>query len=116
MVDEFKTFREDQRPGRLMMLCLTPYVRKDTAMTSFAMAKRVVEEHCPDAVCLVVHGRGLNALYRDARKPEYREGQGREMLTLQDCQGSNKDARRQHFSRSPKMMVAHEQIVASVKP
>lgn len=113
MVDEFKTFREDQRPGRLMLLCLTPYVRKDMAMTSFAMAKRVVEEHCPDEVCLVVHGRGVNALYRDARQPEYREGQGREMRTLQDCQGSSRDARRLHFSRSPNLMVAHEHTVAS---
>ena len=100
----------------VMMLCLTPYLRKDMAMTSFAMAKRVVEEHCPDAVCLVVHGRGVNALCRDARKPEYREGQGQEMLTLQGWQGSSRDARRQHFSRSHKLMVGHEQIVTSVKP
>ena len=62
-----------------MMLCLTPFVRKETAMTSFAMAKRVLEDHCPNAICLVVHGRGVNALYKHARKPEYSVGQGRVM-------------------------------------
>ena len=70
------------------------------------MANRMVEQHCPDAVCLVVHGRGVNALYRDASKPEYREGRGREMHTIQDCQGSSRDARHQHFSRSPNLMDA----------
>lgn len=39
---EFNTFCEDKRSGRLMMLCLTPYVCKDMPMTSFAMAERVL--------------------------------------------------------------------------
>ena len=73
------------------MLCLTPYVRKESAMTSFAMAKRVLDEHCPNAICLVVHGRGINAVYKHTRKPEYSEGQGRVMHEIsQDCQGSSK--------------------------
>ena len=95
VVAEFKTFREDQRSGKLMMLCLTPYVRKESAMTSFAMAKRVLDDHCPSAICLVVHGRGVNALYKHAGKPEYSEGQGRVMheISLND-QGSSRKAKR----------------------
>ena len=76
VVAEFKTFREDLRPGRLMMLCLTPYVNKDAAMTSFAMATKVCHTHCPEAICIVVHGRGVNAILRDPRNPEYSCGQG----------------------------------------
>lgn len=91
MVAEFKTFREDQRSGKLMMLCLTPYVRKESAMTSFAMAKQVLDEHCPNAIFLVVHGRGINALYQHARKPEYSEGQGRVLHEISlDGQGSSR--------------------------
>ena len=100
VVAEFKTFREDQRTGKLMMLCLTPYVRRETAMTSFAMAKRVLDEHCPNAICLVVHGRGVNALYRHATKPEYSEGQGRVMHEIDpDSQGSSKKAERKHETK-----------------
>lgn len=101
VVAEFKTFREDQRPGRLMMCCLTPYVRKDTAMTSFAMAHRVLESHCPEAICLMVHGRGVNAIFKDPRQPDCSKGQGMVMHEEEDAEWQNLDSQtqRQHLTR-----------------
>lgn len=90
VVAEFETFKEDQRPGRLMMVCLTPYVNKDMAMTSFAMAHRVLDSHCPDAICLVVHGRGVNAILKDPRHPEWARDQGTIVYDRADAERYNR--------------------------
>lgn len=69
VVKELRHFNEDPRCGRLMMVCLTPYVRCADKMTSFSMAETILREHVPDAVCLVVHGNGVNALYSGGPGP-----------------------------------------------
>ena len=59
-----------------MMLCLTSYVRKDMAMTSFAMAERVLRKLFPEAVCVMVHDRGVNLMLMDAKHPAYGQRHG----------------------------------------
>lgn len=62
-------FNTDKRQGRLMMLCLSPYVNCGDAMTSFGMAELILQEYVPDAICVVVHGGGVNALYNPETGP-----------------------------------------------
>ena len=61
-----------------MMLCLTSCVRKDMAMTSFAIAERVLRKLFPEAVCVMVHDRGVNLMLINARQmhPAYGQRQG----------------------------------------
>ncbi|KAK9841122.1 hypothetical protein WJX74_000377 [Apatococcus lobatus] len=64
VVQEFQKFATDDRSGRLMMVCLSPFVKKAEAMTIFDIARCILELHVPDAVCIVIHGNGVNALYK----------------------------------------------------
>lgn len=69
----------------------SPDVRKDMAMTSFAMAERALRKLCPEAVCVVVHGRGVDLMLNDAKHPAYGQGQGISFAeVVQRCSKSDK--------------------------
>lgn len=81
VINELCKFAQDQRSGRLMLVCLSPYVRKQGAMTSFAIAEEILQKHVPDAICIVMHGGGVNALYNNigassSSAPDYSHGDG----------------------------------------
>lgn len=67
VAEEMLTFRTDSRNGRLMMVSLTPYEDRGSAMSSFGLARVILQEHVPDAVCIVVHKGGVNALYNNSQ-------------------------------------------------
>ena len=53
VVQELHKFAKDDRSGRLMMVCLSPYVEKADATTIFDIARCILQLHVPDAVCIV---------------------------------------------------------------
>ena len=71
----FEEFRTDTRPGRLMMVATTPRVRAGDN-TVFHQAELTLADRCPEAACLVVHGGGINLLYRSADDPDAATGYG----------------------------------------
>ncbi|CAK0778104.1 hypothetical protein CVIRNUC_004565 [Coccomyxa viridis] len=71
----FDEFHADIRPGRLMMVATTPRVNAGDN-TVFHQAEMTLADRCPDAACLVVHGGGINLLYRNADDPEAAHGYG----------------------------------------
>ena len=92
VVDEMHEFNTDRRRGRLMMLCLSPYVNCGDAMTSFGMAELILQEYVPEAVCIVIHGGGVNALYNPENGPggassssDYSTGRGERIFNRMAC-------------------------------
>ena len=68
------------------MICLSPYVNKPDATTSFAIAQEIVQHHVKNAVCIVMHGGGVNALYNDdsagsSSARDYSVGRGETIYT-----------------------------------
>ncbi|KAK9827034.1 hypothetical protein WJX74_004321 [Apatococcus lobatus] len=66
VVNELETFCQDSRNGRMMMVCLSPYVNKLDTMTVFAIAHVILQHYVKDAICIVMHGGGVNALYNSS--------------------------------------------------
>ena len=79
----FDEFYADIRPGRLMMVATTPRVNAGDN-TVFHQAEMTLADRCPDAACLVVHGGGINLLYRNADDPEAAHGYGVHLKKVRD--------------------------------
>lgn len=100
---EMWEFNADTRPGRLMFMCLSPYVNKSETSTLFDHARIILEKYVPDAVCVVAHGGGMNALYNPETRgsasssKDYSSGRG-ETIWVEDAQASRHAVR--HRSRA----------------
>ena len=83
---ELQAFANDARDGRLMFFCTCPYVHASSMVTTFDIAKEIVNEHVANAICIVVHGGGAHAIYKAQEEGEltYLEGMGRSMCESSD--------------------------------
>ena len=56
-------------------------------VTTFDIAKEIVNDHVPRAVCIVVHGGGVHAIYKAQHPDEdnYLTGMGRTMYEAADA-------------------------------
>lgn len=74
-------FGRDSRNARLTFFCTCPYVHASNMITTFDIAKEIVHDHVPNAVCVVVHGGGVHAIYKAQQSGEqdYLNGMGRTM-------------------------------------
>lgn len=94
-------FNADSRRGRLMLMCLSPYVNTSEATTLFDHARIILEKYVPDAVCIVAHGGGMNALYNPETRGsasssrDYSSGRG-ETIWVEDAQAGRRALRRRH--------------------
>ena len=78
---ELQEFANDIRKGKLMFFCTCPYVHASNMVTTFDIAKQIVNDHVRDAVCIVVYGGGVHAIY-NAQQPgeqSFTTGMGRIM-------------------------------------
>ncbi len=100
MAEELQVFGNDARKGKLMFFCTCPYVHASNMVTTFDIAKEIVHDHVPNAVCIVVHGGGVHAIY-SAQRPEeqdYLTGMGR--IMFENSEASKLPAKQGHTDLS----------------